>query len=120
MRLLKRLFGLVRRKGRRQVRLRILLKTPDGEEKEYFTEDLSESGFRMAVPVSAITGVAQGDLELELVLTEGDVPAQVAARPVWTKRMPDGTEQSGWMFARYVAQAQERISAFLKALGRVS
>ena len=118
MGLLKRLFGLVHRKARRQVRLRILLKTPDGEEKEYFTEDLSESGFRVAVPVHAITDAAQGDLELDIVLTEGDAPAQVGARPVWTKRMPDGTQQSGWMFARYVAQAQERISAFLKSLGR--
>ena len=42
MRLLKRLIGLVCRKERHQVRLRIQLKTPGGQEKQFVTEDLSK------------------------------------------------------------------------------
>ena len=120
MRLLKRLIGLVCRKERHQVRLRIQLKTPDGQEKQFVTEDLSEDGFRVAVPVHELSGGSQGDLELDIVLDEADEPAQVAVRPAWTKRMSDGSQQSGWQIARYVEQARERISVFLKGLGRSS
>ena len=120
MRLFKRLLGLAHRKERHQVHLRIRVKTPDGQEKQFLTEDLSENGFRVSVPIHALSEGGKGDLELDIVLNEAEAPAQVAARPAWTKSMPDGSQQSGWMIADYVGQAHERISAFLKGLGRGS
>ena len=117
MRLMKRLIGLVCREERHRVHLRIQVKTPDGQEKQFFTEDLSEGGFRAAVPIHALSGEVRDDLELDIVLEEEQPPARVAARPTWTKSMPDGSQQSGWQIARYVEQAHERISAFLKGLG---
>ncbi len=120
LQLLKRLFRFSRRKERHQVRLRILLKTPDGQEKDFYTEDLSESGFRVTVPVSELTrgGGGKGDLELDIVLKDDAPPAHVSAKPTWTRRMPDGTHESGWTFTEYLDQARERISAFLRTLGR--
>ena len=118
MRLIKRLVGLVCRKERHQVHLRIQVKTPDGQEKQFVTEDLSENGFRVSVPIHAISDGGKSDLELDIVLNEGEAPAKVTARPAWTKQMPDGGQQSGWQIARYFEQAQDRISAFLSGLGR--
>ena len=117
LQLLKRLFRFSRRKERHQVRLRILLKTPDGQEKDFYTEDLSESGFRVTVPVSALSG-GKGDLELDIVLRDDAPPVHVSAKPAWTRRMPDGTHESGWIFTEHLEQARERISAFLKTIGR--
>ncbi len=119
LQLLKRLFRFSRRKERHQVRLRIRLKTPDGQEKDFYTEDLSESGFRVTVPVHSLTGGGgRRDIELDIVLKDDAAPAHVSAKPAWTRRLPDGTHQSGWIFTKHLEQARERISAFLRTLGR--
>ena len=91
--------------------------TADGQEKEFFTEDLSESGFRVTLPILELTGGARGDLELDIVLKDEDAPAHVSAKPAWTRSMADGTHTSGWMFTEYLEQARERISTFLRERG---
>ena len=118
MGLLKRLFGKGRRGERLEVRLSVLMKTTGGEEKTLWTEDLSETGLRMNITevrsLSDLTGGGR-DIRLGLVLDQSGDPAYLIAEPIWTKRVEDGTQPSGWMFRQYERDARQRLADFIRS-----
>ena len=93
----------------------VRVKTPEGGEEQFWTNDLSESGLRMVISsLSDLTGGGR-DIELGLVLAEAEEPVWVVAEPIWTTRTPDGRQSSGWMFSQFPQNGQEQIAAFLRS-----
>ncbi len=117
MGLMRWLFGKGRRGERLDVRLSVLMKTTGGEEKTLRTEDLSETGLRMniteATSLSDLTGGGR-DVRLGLVFDQNGDPAYVIAEPIWTKRIEDDTQSSGWMFRQYEGDARQRLADFIR------
>ncbi len=115
MRIWNRIFGKGRKKERLEVRVPVRVKTPEGREEQFWTDDLSESGLRMVVSsLSDLTG-GRRDVELGLVLAEDEDPVWVVAEPIWTTRTPDGKQSSGWMISQFPQNGQERIADFLRS-----
>jgi hypothetical protein len=117
MGILRRLIGK-RRKGKRvRIKLPVTVEAASVEGETFWTEDLSESGLRMQIPeassLSDLTG-SHRDVGFRITLREDEEPVRMMAEPVWTARMDDGKQASGWMFCSYQGDSRERLVAFIE------
>ncbi len=115
MRFLGRIFGKQSRRQRLRVRLPVLVKALSGEERQFWTEDLSEGGFGMLVPSLSDLAGGRREIDVGLVLEGAESPVQAVAEPVWSTRTARGNQFSGWRFRRFQGNGQGRVAEFLRA-----
>lgn len=82
------------------------------------TVDLSESGFRMALPQGANANDIVGgsrSLNIRLVLNEDEEPVMAVAEFIWAKwDEAVGANTTGWMFTHLI-EGERRLKEYIQA-----
>ena len=116
MGILDKIFRRRRHRTRVNVRLRV---TIGKNEEAYWTEDLTEGGMRMLIgkqlSLSQLTGDSR-EVPMAIQLEGDEEPVRLFGEPLWTVRTDDAQLSTGWTFARYEGDGEERLRVFMESV----